>query len=452
MKRKYPVILFITLALMTLGHEMLAATTDKEALFEVSGKTYNAFSQQMTGLNEHERTQFQRGRNLVRQAWTIPPSEDLTTSGLGPLYNRISCIACHHGNGRGFAPDSPKETMKSMLVRLSHQSKSEDLPKPHPAYGDQLNEFGAPGVKGEGRALVSYSEIKITLDDGEEVRLRKPRLEFVGLAYGPLGKDTLTSARIAPSLHGLGLLEAVDESEILRLASINKPDGIKGKPNYVWDAESKKMVIGKFGWKANVPNLKQQIASAFLGDMGITSTILPKENCTNIQSSCLSSSSARSPELSDDQLQAITFYHTTLAVPKPRTNQSDIGAKLFEQAKCVHCHVPKLATSSNAVFPRFSNRNIRPYTDLLLHDMGSELADDRPDFQANGSEWRTPPLWGIGLAQTVQPKAGFMHDGRARTLLEAILWHGGEAAISANIVKKMSTADRNALLKYLESI
>lgn len=444
------ILIFITLALLGYKATVIAMDVDEIA---VKIETAEAYSQPIPQLNDDERKLFQHGRSLVRQAWTIPPSEDMRTSGLGPLYNRISCIACHLGNGRGFAPDGPNETMKAMLVRLSVKAGVDsNATSPHPVYGDQLNEFGVPGVKGEGRAVVNYSEKRVVLADGVVVLLRKPHIAFKDLAYGALSDATLTSARVAPALYGLGLLESVDETEILRLAKSPKPDGIAGRPNYVWDELQKKTVVGKFGWKANMPNLQQQITSAFIGDLGITSTIYPNENCTVSQNECKSALSAAKPELANDQLEAITFYHTALAVPKPRIQSDQLGAQLFKQAKCVYCHVPELKISANASYAKFNNRLIKPYTDLLLHDMGDELADNRPDFLANGQEWRTPPLWGIGLAKVVNPKAGFLHDGRARSILEAILWHGGEAAVSAHAVSEMSAQEREALITFVESI
>lgn len=446
-KYKYYLALF---AVSFMVYETTLRAMEQISKFDVNAWNTDAYSKPIPGLSESERAEFLQGRSLVRQVWTIPPSEELDTSGLGPLYNRISCIACHHANGRGFAPDSINETMKAMLVRLSVKSPIDGAIMPHHLYGDQLNEYGVPGVKGEGRAMVRYAEKMITLADGTDIKLRKPDFAFIDLAYGPITDSTMISARIAPAIHGLGLIDAVDESEILRLAKSKKPAGITGRPNYVWDEVSKKTVVGKFGWKANAPNLKQQIASAFIGDMGITSSLFPNENCTSIQKDCQNAPSARKPELEDKQLDVITFYHTVLAVPA--TNPNSIGAALFEKAQCIHCHVPVLKTSSNAQYSQLRNRLIHPYTDLLLHDMGAELADNRPDHLASGSEWRTPPLWGIGLAKLVNPKAGFLHDGRARSVLEAILWHGGEAQAATDAVRAMSADEREALIAFIESI
>jgi CxxC motif-containing protein (DUF1111 family) len=253
----------------------------------------------------------------------------------------------------------------------------------------------------------------------------------------------------------LGLLQAVAESDIVALIEASKPNGIKGKVNRVWDEAQQKTVVGRFGWKANMPNLRQQIAGAFVGDMGITSALFPLENCTSVQTACKLSLSAGTPELSNEQLDASEFYHFALAAPaqrNPENAEVKHGAQLFTQAQCAACHVPDLRTSVFPGYPALSNKTIHPYTDLLLHDMGKPLADNRPDYLATGQEWRTPPLWGIGLAQKVEPRAGFLHDGRARTLLEAILWHDGEAKNSAQLVKDMSAMDRRDLVEFLESL
>ncbi|MBU1427157.1 MAG: c-type cytochrome [Gammaproteobacteria bacterium] len=423
-------------------------TTDKA--------TREAYLQAIPAMPESDRPKFIHGRSLVRQVWVIAPSENREIAGLGPLYNRLSCIACHIGNGRGFAPATPQEPMRTMLVRLSVPGDDgHGGPKPHAAYGGQLNENGVPGVTGEGRAEVRFTEHAVKLKDGTQIKLRKPVITFVDLAYGEFPPEMMTSPRITPPLFGLGLLQAVPEADIVALVDAPKPEGIKGRVNRVWDEEQQKNVLGRFGWKANMPNLRQQIAGAYVGDMGITSPLFPKENCTAAQGACRQSPSAGSPELTKEQLDASEFYHFALAAPRQRNannKQVQRGAALFRQAQCSACHVPQLKTGDFAPLPALSHQIIRPYTDLLLHDMGEALADHRPDYLATGREWRTPPLWGIGLARKVDPRAGFLHDGRARTVLEAVLWHDGEAANAAQSVKDMSASDRKALTKFLESL
>ncbi|CAG0960713.1 hypothetical protein MTYP_00713 [Methylophilaceae bacterium] len=433
-----------------------AAVAQDGHAVSVANQTAEAYTQPIPALTEAQRPAFLKGRSLVRQIWVIPPSENREIAGLGPLYNRISCIACHAGNGRGFAPDRPGETMRSMLVRLSIPgADAHGGPLPHPVYGDQLNENGVPGVPGEGRAELSYTERLVRLNGGEQVSLRVPALRFADLAYGNLPDDLMVSPRIAPAIFGLGLLEAVPERTILQMAAAKKPAGIAGRVNRVWDVAQGKAVLGRFGWKANMPNLRQQIAAAFVGDMGITSPLFPRENCSPSQSACLAAPSGGTPELTEQQLDDTEFYHLALAVPRQMNADNpgvQHGARLFRQARCAVCHVPELRTGDFPRLPALSNHVIRPYTDLLLHDMGEGLADHRPDFHASGREWRTPPLWGIGLAKKVDPNAGFLHDGRARTLLEAILWHDGEGRASAQAVKNMPPPDRRALLDFLESL
>lgn len=410
--------------------------------------TADAYTQPVDGLlaDTQALSAFQAGRTLFRQVWTIPGGEDSRFSGLGPLYNRFSCVACHPGNGRGFAPDGPHQSMKAMLVRLSVADPQHGN-LPHPVYGDQLNEFGIPGVVGEGIAQIHYEPISVTFADGEVMTLRRPTLHFSELTYGPLGQIQ-TSARIAPAVFGLAVLESISDEEILWQTQRRKPAGIAGRPNRVWDIAQQKTVIGKFGWKANVPNLRQQIASAFHGDLSITSSLFPQENCTPQQAICPSQAS-QLHELTDQQLDDIQFYLRALAAPPPAspTAQINRGAALFKRAQCIECHTDQLRTSQAI---RASSHT--PYTDLLLHDMGDGLADHRPDFLANGREWRTPPLWGIGLAKTVHANAGFLHDGRARNLQEAILWHGGEADTARERFMRLNKEDRAALLQFLESL
>jgi CxxC motif-containing protein (DUF1111 family) len=449
MKRLNTVLLLCTLALT---HPAFA----DESSITTDDATRDAYGQAIPSLPEADRPQFLKGRSLVRQVWVIPPSENREIAGLGPLYNRISCIACHVGNGRGFAPATLQEPMRTMLVRLSVPGADEHGgPKPHAVYGGQLNENGVPGVKGEGRAEVHYTEHAVRLEGGEQVILRTPVIKFVDLAYGEFPPEMLSSPRITPALYGLGLLQAVPEADIVALVDAPKPKGIKGKVNWVWDEAQQKTVLGRFGWKANQPNLRQQIAGAYVGDMGITSPLFTEENCTAAQDACKHSPSAGNPELDKAQLDASEFYHFALAAPRQRNADDKLvqrGAALFKQAQCSACHVPQLKTGDFAPLPALSHQTIHPYTDLLLHDMGEALADHRPDYLATGREWRTPPLWGIGLAQKVEPRTGFLHDGRARSLLEAVMWHDVEGAEAAQTVKNMAAADRNALIKFLESL
>ena len=264
----------------------------------------------------------------------------------------------------------------------------------------------------------------------------------------------MMSPRIAPPIFGLGLLEAVDEVDILALADTEDTngDGISGKPNYAWNIEEGKKTLGRFGWKAANPSILQQAAGAYNEDIGITSFIFPNESSTN-QSQYDGLDDEY--EVSDSILHAVAFYIRTLAVPSRRNADDEevlAGKKIFIDAKCSACHIPRLRTKTDVSFPEISNQIIFPYTDLLVHDMGPDLADNRPDYDADGQEWRTSPLWGIGLTRVVNGHQNFLHDGRARTLTEAIMWHGGEAAQSKQFVTNLSRTDRDALIKFIESL
>ncbi len=376
--------------------------------------------------------------------------------GLGPIYNNVSCINCHARDGRG-RPPGVDEKFVSMLFRLSLPNTENEgdvkSPIPVPGYGTQLNNRAIYGTPAEGSVKIEYSEQPLTTEDGTRVHLRYPNYTVTD-TYQPLPENVEVSPRVAPVVFGLGLLEAIPEKTILTYADETdvNGDGISGKPNYVWDVIKKRYMLGRFGWKANQPTLLQQVASAYHDDMGVTTSLFPLENSTG-QSQL--KENRITPEVSDEILDVVTFYVQTLAVPA-RRNVDDPqvihGEQLFAQAQCASCHVPTLRTGVLPGVPSVSNQTIHPYTDLLLHDMGPDLADNRPDFHASGTEWRTPPLWGIGLVRTVNGHTNFLHDGRARNLMEAILWHGGEAEQSRQTVLEMSKTERDALIAFLESL
>ena len=376
--------------------------------------------------------------------------------GLGPIYNNVSCINCHSRDGRGRPPD-PDEGLVSLLFRLS-LPKAEDAidgkpPIPVPGFGTQLNNRAIVKASPEGKVKIDYTEQTLTTVDGTRVHLRYPNYT-VTETYQPLPENVEVSPRVAPVVFGLGLLEAIPEETILAYADEVDVDGdgISGKPNYVWDVVEKRYALGRFGWKANQPTLIQQVAAAYHDDMGVTTSLFSTENSAG--QSQLTAHSVM-PEVSDEILEVVTFYVQTLAVPARRNvdnPQVKQGEQLFAKAQCASCHVPTLRTGVLAGVPSVSNQTIHPYTDLLLHDMGPDLADNRPDFHASGREWRTPPLWGIGLVRRVNGHTNFLHDGRARDLMEAILWHGGEAEASRHAVEQMSKAERDALIAFLESL
>lgn len=417
---------------------------------QVADAGRDAFLHPVGGLDEAERERFFRGRSLFNQSWVVAPAKDDRVDGLGPLYNRLACVSCHARNGRGLPPESPGERMQSMLLRLSVPGRSaEGGVRPHPAYGEQFNEEAIPGVPPEGRAVLRWVESRRRLADGTVVRLREPRITFRELGYGPLGR-VLVSPRVGQQVVGMGLLDAVPVATLEAFAAERRPDGVKGRINRLAGG-----VPGRFGHKANMPDLRAQIAGAFVGDLGITSPLQPQENCQPVQVACRQAPDGGRPELGASELDEVEFYLAHLAAPARRNGDAPAvrrGEALFAAAGCTGCHRPQLRTAEHPRFPRLAGLVIAPYSDLLIHDMGPGLADGRADFQASGRAWRTPPLWGIGLTRTVSEVERYLHDGRARNLTEAILWHDGEARRARLRFEGMARAERNALLAFVESL
>jgi len=429
---------------------------DRATTFKV---TRTAFAQPLPDLDRKRRRVFGFGDRLFNTQWVEAPGSVSTLDGLGPLFNRNSCAGCHVRDGRGRPPLPGENRMLSKLIRLSIPGQGErGGPLPHPVYGGQLQEQGILGVPAEGKTQISWQEETHRFADGTAFQLRRPTYEFTDLAYGPLGEETLFSPRVAPAVFGLALLENIPEADILSHADPDDQDGdgISGRANTVWDIEKQSKGLGRLGWKANQPTLKQQIAGAFNGDIGLTTSLNPNPSCSDRQSQCQQESTfGDKPEVSDEFLEKITTYVGLLAVPARRdleNSQAQAGERLFYQGQCVSCHVAQYVTGQNSDHPELNNQTIHPYSDLLLHDMGPALADNRPDFAATGQEWRTPPLWGIGLVKAVNDHTFFLHDGRARDLMEAILWHGGEAEASKEFVVKLPQRDRDNLITFLESL
>ena len=416
----------------------------------------SAFEMSARNLNNEVRRTFEVGDSFFNQNWVAAPASTEARDGLGPTHNALSCSSCHTLDGRGKPPDNPDDPERGLLFRLSIPDGSGGVVD-EPTYGGQLQDRSILGVPVEGRMLVMYQEANGSYPDGKEYSLRQPIYDIVELAFGPVHPDVLISPRVAPATIGMGLLEAIPESRILDLADDNDSngDGISGRPNYVWDVRRGEPALGRFGWKANQPTVEQQAAGAFLGDIGITSALFPDENCPPAQEQCSQAVDGGTPEIPEERLAKVTIYVQTLAVPAMRNGEDATvqeGARLFVQTQCSVCHTPRHETGDLHTLEPLHNQVIFPYTDLLLHDMGPELADNRPDGQASGSEWRTPPLWGIGLVETVNGHTMFLHDGRARSLEEAILWHGGEAEGSRRLFMELSAEERDALIKFLESI
>lgn len=372
--------------------------------------------------------------------------------GLGPRFVNVACAACHLNDGRGSAPQ-PGGPFASLLFRVSVPgADAHGGPAPVPGFGTQLEFRGAPGLPPVAMGTLAYADSIDQFADGTPDTLHVPRYG-IAAPYRPLPVTVFLSPRLAPPNFGLGLLEAVPAATIEALAGARAAvsAGVAGHVNRVWDPTVGQTVLGRFGLKANVGSLLQQTAGAFNADMGVTSTFFPAEPCSDAIAAC----GAHAPDVSDSVLAAVTAYVRTLAVPARRNTGAAAvlrGQALFASAGCALCHTPTLQTGTVAGEPELSGQTIHPYTDLLLHDMGPGLADGRPDYRATGREWRTPPLWGIGLTGTVSRNVSYLHDGRARSLLEAVMWHGGQAAAAREVVRGLSRADRDALLAFLQSL
>lgn len=418
----------------------------------VFNRTSSAYEQPSAGLSAAEIVRHRQGDIAFEAVFVTPPAR--VNPGLGPLFNNTSCVACHIRNGRGL-PEAGQmlirvsdtrdwnldSTVDPQQYNLEASAKADNAPAV-PGLGTQIQDYAVYGRTPEAIVEFSWQEKMGHYGDGTEYKLRSPVPKITLPDGNSLPSEVLTSLRLPPPLQGLGLIEAVPESEIARLADPEDRDrdGISGRPNRVWNVKTRSATMGKFGWKANNPTLKQQTASAYVNDMGVTNPLFTNED--------------GSMDIEEKILDDATFYAQTLAVPaRTLLDKLEVkrGEKLFEDAQCATCHVSTLQTGNHQIVA-LSQQTIHPYSDLLLHDMGEELADNRPDFLATGTEWRTPPLWGIGLTQTVLPYSSFLHDGRARTLEEAILWHGGEAEDSRETFRNLSKSDHEALVWFLRSL
>jgi CxxC motif-containing protein (DUF1111 family) len=417
----------------------------------------NSFALPAPTLTNAERRRFEIGDSFFTQNWVIAPSSTDARDGLGPTFNARACASCHVLDGRGMPPGSGDDAALGLLLRLSVPGEGDNgAPLPDVVYGGQLQDTAVNGVPAEGAIDVTYALITGVYADGTGYELRDPTYTIVDLAFGPLGDEIMVSPRLAPQIIGMGLLEAVPEAAIVELADPDDADGdgISGRPNRSWNPTTQQIELGRFGWKANQPTVEAQIADAFIGDLGVTSSLHPDQNCTAAQAACFEAPDGGAPEVTDSRLGSVTFYSRTLSVPAMRDHDDDEvrdGAVVFDDVGCSSCHVPTLETGASDV-AALSEQTFHPYTDLLLHDMGEGLADGRPDFDASGSEWRTPPLWGLGLADDVNGHLFLLHDGRARSFEEAVLWHGGEAQAAADSFRSLSAADRAALIRFLESL
>jgi CxxC motif-containing protein (DUF1111 family) len=436
--------------------------------------TINSFSDSSANLSFEGERDFKLGNGLFKKLWVPAPSSTQASDGLGPLFNARSCQRCHLKDGRGHPPLGPDDAATSMFLRLSVPPKT-DLERealeskallsvPEPTYGGQLQDFAVPGLPIEGNMRIDYTDVPVELAGGDTVVLRAPTYSVTDLGYGPMDPDVLLSPRVASPMIGLGLLEAIHPADILAHADPDDADGdgISGKPNLVRDPVTGELTLGRFGWKASMPDVRAQSANAFSGDIGISTPELPDPygDCTESQAACKARPTGvqerlGATEAPDPVMDLVAFYSRNVAVPARRDIDDPrvlAGKKLFYDTGCASCHVAKYVTRRDAEQEELRFQLIWPYTDMLLHDLGDGLADGRPVGDADGREWRTAPLWGIGLTETVSGHTLFLHDGRARNLTEAILWHGGEAQPSRDAFAAMAPDDRADLITFLESL
>ncbi len=423
----------------------------------INSQSHNAFGRAIPTLTTEQSVFFGVGNSLFNQSWVSAPASTTARDGLGPTFNARACASCHARDGRGRPITPGSAASLGFLMRISLPgTDNHGGPNTVPNYGGQIQEFANHNIPFEAKVTVTYDLIEGTYPDGTPFQLQKPIYQINQEQFGSL-QNVLTSPRVGPQTIGLGFVDTLTEAAILANADEfdQDNDGISGRANYVWDAASQATQIGRFGWKANQPNLKQQVAGAFHGDMGLTTSLFNDNNCPGDQVDCQNAFNGGTPEITDQQLDRVTFYQQTLGVPIRRNFRNENvlkGKVLFNQLQCISCHATNFTAENAPNIPGIEGVEFDPYSDFLLHDMGEELADNRPDFIANGKEWRTQPLWGIGLIATVNNHTFFLHDGRARSIEEAILWHGGEAENSKNNFMNLSKTERDQLIAFINSL
>ena len=454
--------LLLSVVFMTTGCTQESSNQDIKNINDKSYQKYftsnnssKAFSKPIANLSDAEETLFYVGRSFFKIPWVEAPSATTARDGLGPLFSANTCKHCHPNNSAGIAVKKDGSMSRSLLLRLSHKNSINQklLEKvgfePDSTYGAQFSNSGNQKVAREGTSKVSYDSLKGTYPDGTSYELRKPTYSVTELGYGALDKETVIAPRIGSALIGLGLLERIAQKDLLAYEDVNdsNADGISGKANYAYSPETNSTIMGKFTWKASATSVKHQSAGAAHNDMGLSNPLFPLHNCTQKQVECLKEAKKGEPtfDLTAKRLDAIAFYLRNLAIPKQReVGKHKVGEETFKTLNCSSCHVPSYTTIDGII--------IQPYSDLLLHDMGEGLADGRSEFLATGSEWRTAPMWGIGLYKSVSSEANYLHDGRARSIEEAILWHGGEAQKSKDDFMNLNKKQREEVLLFLETI
>ena len=443
--------------LALIGLLTLSAASELHKQYFTTSKNKHSFSKQINNLNDETLDIAILGKSFFRIPWVEAPSATTARDGLGPLFNANACISCHPNNGIGNLFTKSGDISRSNIIKVgipSDASKNhkEMLAKmgfvPDPVYGGQISINGIFGVPFEAKPHITYEKKEFTFPDGEKITLQKPIIKLKNLNYGELANNASLSFRKAPALVGLGLLEMISDDDILANEDINDKDndGISGKANIVYSPYTKKYKVGRYTYKASAPSVLHQVAGAANNDMSLSSPIFPNDNCTDAQKECLEAPKGRAIDKFDlpiERVKAIAFYLKTLKTPTPNKTEEFLeNKKIFDSIGCVNCHKDSFITSNGM--------EIAPYSDMLLHHMGEGLSDGRIEFKAEATEWRTTPLWGIGLYEKVlgnKPK--YLHDGRANSLAEAILWHGGEAQNAKDNFVNLSKEKRDKLIKFL---
>ena len=433
----------------------------------------------------HDDLDIKIGQAIFEKIWVFAPSSTKSSDGLGPLYNARSCKQCH-----GLSIKNKSSLPSSLVIHLSiepsldmrYQDTEKNLKElgfiPEPSYGKQLQTFAYPGAKAEAEISVSYEKVLAIFADGDQVSLSKPNYTIDSYGYGDFHPDYRWSPRVAPRMMGLNWLEAIPVETLLLNSDTedSNNDGISGKINWVWDSTSQSTQAGRFGWKAAKANLEQQNLAALSTDIGVSSWLFPKAegDCTEAQAHCsqlakatetyvASSAHGDSPnqltvEASKEMTDLLLRFTASLS-PDQRLSPNnkdrsklEYGRQLFNKIGCHSCHISQYDNVINTYSNDRKSTTIYPYTDLLLHDMGTSLADNRKEFAASGNEWRTSPLWGISKYLQESPNPHFLHDGRAKSVMDAILWHGGEAESSKQAFMNLPKEQRTSLINFVESL
>ena len=459
MKQNYNIFknIFIIKSLVVIFATGLFAVDNSDKYLS-NDKNNSILLKPINNLNDEQYDKFILGRSFFTIPWVESPSVTTARDGLGPLFNANTCISCHPSNGRGTLINKDGFSSRSLVARLSIKSNDskehQEFLKykgfvPSSVYGNQLSINGIHGIDFEGNIKIDFEEVEVIFPDSEKQLLLKPIYSLVNLNYGELEKDSNVSYRIAPTLNGMGLITLISDEDILKNVDENdaNKDGISGRANWVYSNLTKKEELGKYTWKASVASLKEQVAGAASNDMGLTTSIFPNENCTSFQKECNEAPKAKDAiDLPDERLDAVTYYLKNIKTYTPKiTKEYKEGLEIFEQISCSKCHISSFDTKKGF--------KVFPYSDFLLHDMGEELSDGRVEFKANQNEWRTAPLWGLALHEKInKEKPRLLHDGRARSFQEAILWHGGEALKAKENYMNLPKEKREKLLKFLEEL